>query len=267
MKKEAFTLIELLVVIVIIGTLATISVSTFRGYIEKARLAKAQAAYSQTKNIFLSQAALLEEDNIFTLWYSFDENNSVNQTNPYLVDKSNNKVNSNYANGGGSFSQNEDSPIPLGYSLQTNSKITGIHPSIPNGPTDKITIAFWFKLNKDDNSFTRPVSIANSMGFQHYRASKKLRFYMNNSSDGIYSSEKIVKDRWYYVVGSYGDETMRFWIDGELVGIKENVTQTRPFKGGGYPFYVGYNNYMAYFDGFIDEVMVFPYAFDGKRFY
>lgn len=37
---NGFTLIELLVVIVIIGILSTISVATFQGYFDDARLAK-----------------------------------------------------------------------------------------------------------------------------------------------------------------------------------------------------------------------------------
>lgn len=43
MKKQAFTLIELLVVIVIIGILASIGVSQFNDYPERARTAKAQS--------------------------------------------------------------------------------------------------------------------------------------------------------------------------------------------------------------------------------
>lgn len=47
MKKSAFTLIELLVTIVIIGILTTISVSTFRNYIDKAYQGKSYALQDQ----------------------------------------------------------------------------------------------------------------------------------------------------------------------------------------------------------------------------
>lgn len=68
-KKQGFTLIELLVVIVIIGVLATISIATFKGYFEKARLAKAQQSFNQIKSLFLAQNASTEA-NLFTAWYS-----------------------------------------------------------------------------------------------------------------------------------------------------------------------------------------------------
>ena len=56
-KFAGFTLIELLVTIVIIGALSTISVATFSGYFEKARLAAAQASYKQVQSLFLAQNA------------------------------------------------------------------------------------------------------------------------------------------------------------------------------------------------------------------
>ncbi len=51
MHNKAFTLIELLVVIVIIGILATISVSTFNGYLKRTRDAKRIQQFTEAVNL------------------------------------------------------------------------------------------------------------------------------------------------------------------------------------------------------------------------
>jgi prepilin-type N-terminal cleavage/methylation domain-containing protein len=68
-KFAGFTLIELLVTIVIIGILATVSVATFGGYQEKAKIAKNQAECAQidhcnkTKDVCLEAGGSQEKCN------------------------------------------------------------------------------------------------------------------------------------------------------------------------------------------------------------
>lgn len=62
-KNNGFTLIELLVTIVIISILATISVSTFQGYFDKAKRANAQQEMSQ----IITAIRLMEIDTEYTL--------------------------------------------------------------------------------------------------------------------------------------------------------------------------------------------------------
>ncbi len=89
-KKTAFTLIELLVVIVIIGILATISVSTFQNYVEKARLAKTQAFTRNLINTAQRQQAA-EEKNIFSMFFQFDNSDDINTSAPFIIDNSENR--------------------------------------------------------------------------------------------------------------------------------------------------------------------------------
>ncbi len=61
-KKSAFTLIELLVVIVIIGILATISVSTFSGYFKKAKAAKIASELRSIEKGFKLAATINDQE-------------------------------------------------------------------------------------------------------------------------------------------------------------------------------------------------------------
>lgn len=59
--NKGFTLIELLITIVIIGVLATISVSTFNNYIENAKISAAQAEMSQFQKALQIANSLTEK--------------------------------------------------------------------------------------------------------------------------------------------------------------------------------------------------------------
>jgi prepilin-type N-terminal cleavage/methylation domain-containing protein len=263
LNRKAFTLIELLVVIVIIGILATISVSTFKGFFEKARLAKSQASAEQIKRLFLAQNASTEA-NLFTIWYGFDRDGDVNQTSPFLIDKSEagNNLTREYPSGSGSITQSSETGSGTGKSLHIDHKIIDILNTVPGGPTNKITIATWVKLEEYPSNITYPVYLTRSSGFRIY-SDGEISFHINDSADEARSDiPKIILNRWHYIVGSYNGNTqsLKLWVDGDLIAKKENVVQTVPFQGKG--FFVGYHEN---FVGWIDEVMLFPYAFGGEE--
>ena len=260
-KFAGFTLIELLVVIVIIGILATISVSTFQGYFEKARLAKAQQAYSQIKSLFLAQNSSTES-NVFSAWYSFDGDSDVNQTSPYVIDKSGAKNNMIGASGAGNFSQSNDTGIGTGKSIRINKKGINTSNLINGGAISKFTIAFWFKL-EDYNDFnqTFPVFFNSSAGFNIY-PNNKIKMYVTGAGNIETSPNIFDRNKWYYIVGSYNGNSIKLWLDGDLIAEKNGVAQTNSFAGK--RMYIGYFQSSQYFNGWLDEVMFLPYAFNGK---
>lgn len=271
-KFAGFTLIELLVVIVIIGILATISVSTFSGYFEKARLAKAQQSYSQIKSLFLAQNASTE-NNLFSAWFSFDSPGSVNTTSPYIIDQTESKNNLDIIRGSGYFLQdNSDTPLGIGSSLKMQDKEFQQMWVISNSPIDNITTAFWFKMNNLPGQYTPPVFLTSSMGTVIF-PDGKARFYINLDYLGTGTSHIeteagfIEPGKWHYAVGSYdgNNQTLRFYIDGDLIGKKEGVAKTINFSGHGIMIGYGWHGVNQNFDGWLDEVMLFPYAFDGKE--
>ncbi len=273
-KNSAFTLIELLVVIVIIGILATIAVSTFSGYFEKARLAKAKTNYSQIKTLFLAQNTATE-DNLFTGWYSFDGNNDVNTSSPYIVDNSPAGNNLTTALGSGTFHQSDDTPLGIGKSLYTDKKRLALYGSsnIKALDSNKLTMAVWVKVLNEENGRVVPFFISASAGFYVFPNQGTATFYINKTQDGVSNTKKLIKrNEWHYLVGSYdGDsQVMRLWIDGELVGVKENVPLTTPFQGtgsnhGGIHIGFEYTPTPPLYKGYVDEAMMFPFAFDGKK--
>ncbi len=257
-KNTAFTLIELLVAIVIIGILATISVNTFQGYFEKARLAKARASAGQIKSLFLAQNASTEE-NLFTAWYNFDGVSDVNQMNPYIIDKSEAKNNLTYVDGSGTFSRDIETGVGAGGSLKIDQKRLGRNGTVPGGPENKLTMATWFKLDDDFSaSATYPMSLNSSAGFEIH-STGRVKFYINGGGYSYVFSDigSIDINKWHYIIGSYDGDAIKLWIDGDLIGTNDGVAQTVDFQGRG--LYLGYSN----FKGWIDDAMSFPYAFDG----
>ena len=258
-----FTLIELLVVIVIIGILATISVSTFGGYFEKARLAKAQQSYSQIKSLFLAQNASTEE-NLFTTWYSFDGNNHVNTSNPYIIDISETKNHQSQGNASGNYSQSDDTGIGIGKSLYTNKSGFARPYNGSNWPTDNLTIAFWEKMSEMPSShYMYPILIYGRVRVM-LRKTGAIGFDIGGTDGGhLISSANLIKPgTWNYIVLSYENATMRIFLDGNLVAEKKGVISHNAFNRG---INIGYGGNAYAFHGWLDEVMVMPYGFDGKE--
>lgn len=260
-KLTGFTLIELLVVIVIIGVLATISVSTFSGYFERARLAKAQASYSQIKTLFLAQNASTENE-FFTGWYAFDGDNDVKTNSPYLLDKTEQKNHLNEANlNNASFRQSSDTPLKTGKSLKTNRAQIYKIGLFSGRPVNKITFAFWFK--KSDEITTCPIYSGTSAIW--LLENGKIKFLLDNNNSLTTRINTYKNNKWHYLIASYGDKIMRIWLDGKLVDSKNEVILEEDLLSGWKGVSIGYNSIGRSFNGWLDEIMFFPYSFDGKK--
>ena len=263
-KNTAFTLIELLVVIVIISILATISVATFQGYFEKARMAKAKAMAVQMQRLFLAQNASTEK-NLVTAWYGFDGDGDVNTSNPYLIDKSGSGNNATAGDGSCDYSQDEETPMETGKSLKTNKcKFQRGPYNAADYPRKKITMAMWIKVSSFGSFMTYPLWVYGKNLFEiHKNGRVDFRLYTAGgrarSADGIIDPYK-----WHYIVGSYDGETVRLFVDGDLVAIAENVSVSDDFFSDR-NIIVGYSSGGYAFDGYLDEIMIINYGFDGKE--
>lgn len=265
-QRKGFTLIELLVVIVIIGILSTITTATFRTYMDDARLAKARVAAAQIQKLFLAENAAAGA-NVFTAWYGFDNAGDINQSNPRIIDKSEAGNDLTSAQGGGSYSQSSETGSGTGQSLRSDTRMVYRSGTVPGGAVDKLTMAGWFKLNALPSTQTYLFFLTSSTGFR-INSDGSAFYYMNALSPGNrinIPAGTINTERWYYVVASYNGETdvQSLWLDGDLVGQESGVPQIIDFQGQG--IYLGYPTSGEEFDGWLDEIMVFPFAFDGER--
>jgi len=263
-QRKAFTLIELLVVIVLVGILSSISVSTFQNYRERARIAKAQFSARQLQSLILAQDSSTGEGTLFTFWYGFDEG-TINPISPFVLDKS--EVGNNLINSGasGTFNSDGDTPIATGRSIRLeNRQLFRLGGVTTQEPDEKITVATWIKF--DDipvNSFPYYSFVAGqgSTGFRVF-ANGDTYFYINSGANReTITQTGLETGKWYYLVGSYDGSTqrMKFWIDGDLVGERDGVVQVGSLLGAG--LRLGHPN----FNGWLDETMFFPYAFDGEE--
>lgn len=256
-RTKAFTLIELLVSMVIIGVLATISIATFSGYFEKARMAKAIASAKQIENLFLTQNASSENE-LLSGYYDFNADTSQSMSN-LLIDKSGMKNNMG-AGGSGTYNQSDDTPTGIGKSAE--SKIKAFAKGAPqNPPSGKVTFSLWFKSNESTPNRFYLVYLTNSGGgSQGFRTDSSGRgsFYMNGNT--IYAPKDIMLDgKWHHIVCSYGDDFMKLWVDGDLIGTMSVSPATFTVNR----WYIG--TYGPPFAGLVDDIMISPYAFDGVK--
>ncbi len=269
-KTTAFTLIELLVTIVIIGVLSTISVATYSGYFEKARLARAQYFATQTRNLFLAQNASSSQNAVEGMYSDKLIPNPMGGSWNILVDES---------DAGNNFrcpsmvSLDSDTAMGTGNSIAPNGGTCDDFGGSGKRADDKITIALWVKYTDhvsgsdltpwDWDSFLFYVN--NNLGFK-VSGDGAIYFYINggyNSDNmGAKSPPKtIIKNKWHYIIGSYDSNTARLWVDGELMDSKD-VVQTLSFEGPPPNFRYITSSYI--FEGLFDDIMISYKGFDGE---
>ena len=257
-NKKGFTLIELLVVISVIGILSTIVSSALASARNKARLAAAQANAKSVETMFFAEEWTTDK-NVFTMWFPVDNIGDINSVSPLVIDESgegNHLLNK--AAPGLPLVESNDSPTGKGKSMRVEKRgvfRSSVH-GISNDPIDRVTIATWVKIKDIDLINGYPfIQFAGSTGLRVN--SSKFCFYIN-AYNSICSTKKIRKDEWHYVVGSYNglEEKMNLFVDGQLVATKENAPQTVNIDNRA--FYVGTSR----FDGWLDSVIVLPFAFD-----
>ncbi len=272
-KKSAFTLIELLITITIIGLLSAISVAAFNNYMAKAHLTNARIFAKHLKDTALRQKTI-EEKNIFTAWYSFDGENDVNQSRPFIIDNSENKNNITSSYCPKCFTVSQDTPYNIGKSLKVeHKKDHALALNVPNKnrSDDRFTIAYWIKSDKLKNY--RYGAIKNSTYVGHIYISKNgnLRTWNGGSNIGYGNYIKLNKNftfnQWHYLVKSVAPNGVKVWIDGDLVlNTKFTSPQTLPYGHGAVYLYFGQKGTLGY-SFLLDDVMFIPYAFDGEKFY
>lgn len=266
-KNTAFTLIELLVVIVIIGVLGTISISSYNGYQERAQFAAAQAQATQFIHLAKAENAA-HGGGVISAIYDFNAN-SINAVSPFIIDSSQAGNDITYAAGPGTFSQASNG------SLQIDSKMLYVYPFgdsppdffNPSGtPVNKATMAFSFKL-ENLGSYAKPAGIGNSF-FDFSISSGKMKLVVNHNNVG---EVEVKKRRWYYVMGSYNDDTKiaKFWLDGKLIANKTVPNFFEPFDLRGQYIHFGdgnYNNSPNTFNGYLNDVIISAKAYNGEIF-
>ena len=251
--KKGFTLIELLVVIVIIGVLSTISVATFQGYFEKARIAQSQAFATQFEHKLLADK-VLNDDRDFIGLYDFNNPLSISQTTPFIIDGSPYESNISAKTGSGTFSSSTENGVGIGNSLRINdARLYSYTTALPGSAV--ITLASWIKLHEDSSisGFSTPFKAGGSAGIGI--SEDEALFYINNSLGSIVRGP-IKKGKWHHIVGSYDGSTSRLWIDGQLVEEKD-IVQTVPFTY----HYLHFGDHYRHFDGWIDDVIINPGVF------
>ena len=128
-------------------------------------------------------------------------------------------------------------------------------------PANQITVSFWLKRTGDP--FIHPLSKTyqgDKDQYEFYAPSNSLGFYVNTSTSLSSVSSPgytlTLNDTWYHVVGVYDGSYIRLFVNGAEVG--SGTALTGVMVDNGEPLTIGARrNGYGYFNGTIDEVMVF----------
>jgi len=259
MLKHGFTLVELLVAIVIIGILSSISVSTFTGYREQARLAKAQSFESQAVRKLNLDA--LQEGLGATFWLNFDEGGLLF---PDFLGS-----NFIYPSQEFRFDSITDTPSGSGLAIDINAGFgtSGFTHTLDTFvPQDEFTIAAWIKPESNAGTLNNFARVIGRPPFGGSRAvfmattgqTGVLSFQIDTAT--IQSQPDTVRyDEWQYVVASYDGTTMRLYRNGDLVASQPATTLTNINRIN----FFNTNNGGSIYRGGFDEMRLYPVAFTG----
>ncbi len=261
-RNKAFTLIELLVVIVIIGILATISITTFQGYFEKARIAKIQYIEGQIETQLRISSAL----------------DGVGLVGKWAFDEGAGNTAHNYISGGNDFVDNNIIPkwtentFPGDkYALKIPPFSGGITGTFNEPLNSEFSLAYRVKFNslagnqqqvhfycmagnaQDHASFMK---VGNKFRFMQYSGAGWQTVFLTPDIS------KLKKDTWHHVLFSYSPEEAVFYFDGELVYKDDNPPEFRACSNQLSKVTIARQTGNQQFDGYFDNLSIWKKAFE-----
>ncbi len=131
-------------------------------------------------------------------------------------------------------------------------------------PTEKLTISAWVKKAAANTTGLQNI-FTNGGWFRALRFSDNnvlFQLRINGIDQTLYSLTQISDTNWHHIVGVYNGREMKLYIDGNL---DNTLTVSGTLDQGNYLHVIGgeYGNY--YFNGQIDEVMVFETSLSGAK--
>lgn len=227
-RKSAFTLIELLVTIVIVGILSTMSLSTFNGYIEKARIASILAMEKIIDNVMIADS-FRDGQGPVAKW-DFFEGSGLTSTD--LLNNSTISIAREEL-------WIEDTIDGRAYSID----LTGGWPdralaSVSQTIGDNFSFAMRFRIPGEfDRTNSRKYMMflycdGSSNEYLRFSASldgnrKNMSFTIRQRTDGFGGSllntpfVEIDYD-WHHIAMSYTPEVLKFYLDGKLLQVQED---------------------------------------------
>ena len=205
-----FTIVELLIVIVVIAILASISLVTYNGIQDRARVSVAKSYSSQIlRSPDMAEFAIA--------YYDFEEGSGT------VISDRSGKVNDGTATGSGSATTySTDTPSGIGRSFSFNGS-TRITTSIPLQPTYYYKSA-WIKPIGCNNI----ISAGSGSSDAFYLPSCVLNSGHNSSWSSVTDTKTLNDGKWHHVAVEFTQTstsigTMKLWRDGSLVATNTNV--------------------------------------------
>jgi prepilin-type N-terminal cleavage/methylation domain-containing protein len=260
-RQAGFTLIELLVVIVIVGILSTISVTTFQGYFEKARIAKIQYLEGQIETQLRISSSL----------------DGVGLVGKWDFNEGSGNTAHNYISGGNDFI--DDNIVPKWtkntftgdkYALKIPPFSGGVTGTFNEPLNNEFSLAYRVKFNsiggnqQNIHFFCMAGSAQDHASFM--KVGKKFRFnqYSGEGWENVFTTpdiEQLKANTWHHVLFSYSPNEAVFYFDGELVYKDENPPEFRACSNQLSRVTIARQTGNQQFDGYFDNLSIWKKAY------
>ncbi len=227
-KQLGFTIVELLIVIVVIAILAAITIVSYNGIQERARISTAQS--------FASQLIRSPDMPYATAYYTFDDCSGSS------VKDSSDKKNDGTIVGTATWST--DTPSGSGCSLSFDGSTNTVTTSAVIGATFYIKSA-WVKVSTCSGSN----NFISGLGSAFYGC--VLKSGHNGSWSALTSSASSLGDgKWHHIMSKYENGTLTLYVDGRATG---SVAQPAPTN---FSNQIGSLSSGNRFTGLMDDVII-----------
>ncbi|MGM5480079.1 MAG: DUF2341 domain-containing protein [Nanobdellota archaeon] len=122
--------------------------------------------------------------------------------------------------------------------------------------TGNVSVEAWVKEGNQSNSWANIVNRNGNDGYRIQHNQENTEFEFGAGGDYVSGAlgEGILQGKWYHVVGTYDGQTLRLYVNGELVSSK---SETGPTQSSTADLYIGsYQGLSRQFNGSIDEVKI-----------